>query len=67
MGVSVVTPACCLLFMQSCIEPEGKFLVLSSAAVQQCWALAGLCQRTTLHGCECGDTSLLSSVVARLL
>ncbi len=36
MGVSVVTPACCLLLMQTCIEPEGKCLVLSSAAVQEC-------------------------------
>ncbi len=66
MGVTVVTPACCLLSMQSCIEPGGKCLVLSSAAVQQCSALAGLSQRTTLHGCECGDTSLLSSFHAEL-
>ncbi len=66
MGLSVVTPACCLLSMQSCIEPEGKFLVLSSATVQQCWALAGLCQRTNLHGCECGEPRQLSCVVAEL-
>ncbi len=66
MSVTVVTPACCLLSMQSCIESEGKFLVLSSAAVQQCSALAGLSQRTTLHGCECGDTRQLSFVVAEL-
>ncbi len=36
MGLTVVTPGSCLLSMQSCIEPEGKFLVLSCAAVQEC-------------------------------